>query len=149
MEKEFESPTKWNDFYEKAWLERKKIMSFIIETGETNPLRVINSFLSLSRIPNKGEIPLGLGKNDLSVFHNTDKKYVLGDVRNVTVVKNRESINIIPNEYLPGGVIADNQLAHRNKYSIASSYTDCNKMDLISDECRHRKFDAVIELGSG
>ncbi len=149
MYQAFEKPTLWNEFYEKAWTKRQELMSLIIASGETHPLRVINILSSVLRFSDEEVVKVGGTSNKLAFVCDVDSKYVLDDVRNVTIVENNNGINIETIKHLPGGMLADIQLAHRNEYSIACSYTDCDKMEFIADYCRLRNFDAVIELGSG
>ncbi len=149
MGESFKNPTPWNEFYEKAWLNRQQIMSSIIESGETHPLRVISIFSSILRFSSEELKSDQESEHDNRFVCDTDSKYIKSDIRNVKIVNNGGCINIIPHENLPAGMLADHRFAHRNKYNIGSSYSDCDKIAFVTDYCRHRKFDAIIELGSG
>ncbi len=147
MRKEFENPTKWNEFYEKVWLKRKEKMTSIIESGESNPMRIINFLSSDIRfVQENNRIPEIEGQDPKFIYKNRNG-YAMTDVRNVEIIDDR--IKITPKQYIPTGMRADIQVAHRNTYSNTSSYSKCNKIDFLVDYCRLRKFDAVIELGSG
>ncbi len=149
MNQAFGNPTKWNEFYEKSWDSRRKIMSDIIDSGETNPLRVVNLFLSSIRLSNKEQQPLIRDAKNMMGITGRELEARPVDVRNVMLANDRMGVKITPHMNLPGGRRADMQHTHRNKFSVLSSYTDCDKMDFLSDYCQSRNFDAVIELGSG
>jgi len=145
----FSNPTKWNDFYEAAWLKRQEIMSSLIKSGETHPLRIIKLFSSIIRFSTQEFIPdEGSSENTRFVF-NEDSDYVNEDILNVTILKENTAMTVTPSTLLPSGMKADKKHAHRSNYSSVSSYTSCNKIEFLTDYCRERKFDAVIELGSG
>ncbi len=149
MSEEFENPTQWNEFYEKSWLKRKETMSSIIASGETNPLRIINILSSDIRFTQEETRPSEGGADEPKFIYRKDNDYTMEDVRNVTIVNDRKSINITPQQHVPSGMRADVKVAHRNNYINSPSYSKCDKIDFLVDYCRLRKFDAVIELGSG
>ncbi len=149
MGQAFENPTKWNEFYEMSWDGRRKLMSDIISSGETNPLRVVNLFLSSIRLSHEQQRPLISDAKNMMGITEGELGSNSVDIRNVSQVDDSKAINITPHMNLPGGRRADIQHVHRNKFSVVSSYTDCDKMDFLADYCQLRNFDAVIELGSG
>lgn len=145
MNQAFKNPNAWNEFYEKAWDARREIMKSIIDTGESNPLRVINTFASISRFSIE-HMPNGA---DSDFIFEKDKHYRHDDVINVTDNGEEHSIQTHDIGILPTGLAVDVIINHKNQEQLASSYTSCNHTEFIADYCRGKNFDAIIELGSG
>lgn len=120
-------------------------MESIINSGETNPLRVINKFSSVSRFSVE-HMPGGAGSE---FIFEKDKHYRNDDIINVIDKGEKHSIDIQSTSLLPTGMAVDRIINHKNQEQIASSYTSCNHPEFIADYCRERDFDAIIELGSG
>ena len=132
----------WHNYYQQAWQSRQKLMESIIDSGERNPLRVINKLSSILRFSDQG-------KAESTFICQQDSKYIKEDIRNVTITNGGSSINIQPEMKFPGGRSVDALVPHRGSANLVSSYSDSDKVSFIADYCRSRKFDAVIELGSG
>ncbi len=146
-----EEPTKWNGYYQRAWLKRKKIMSSIINSGEHDPLRVINLLSSILRLSKRMRgTPKELESEcDFNFDINNYRSDVVEVIRNVTKTKGSSEVIVAYQDMLPSGAPVDALRVHRGKSHVSSSYASCDKMDFIADYCRSNKFDAVIELGSG
>ncbi len=149
MNQTLDKSTNWSDYYRRAWLKRKKIMSSIIDSGERDPLRVISMLSSMQRL---SESMRGTPKHldSGSVFDIDDYRHdVVEGIRNVTKKENCSEVIVTHQKLLPSGAPVDVHRVHRDRYYLSSSYTCCDKVDFIADYCRSNKFDAVIELGSG
>ncbi|MEY8240954.1 MAG: hypothetical protein RPT25_11460 [Cycloclasticus sp.] len=147
MSKEFENPTKWNEFYEHSWFKHKEIMISIIASGESHLMRIINLLSSDVRFSQENDRISELEGHDPKLIFKSKNGYAMNDIRNVEVIDSH--FKITPKQHVPTGMRADIQVAHRNTYSLTSSYSKCDKINFLVDYCRLRKFDAVVELGSG
>ncbi|MFT6733849.1 MAG: hypothetical protein ACJAS9_002043 [Polaribacter sp.] len=145
MTQSFKNPNAWNDFSERSWHARKKIMKSIIDSGEKNPLSVIDKFASINRFSIE-HMPEGVGTD---FIFEKDQFYRHDDVINITKNGEEHSIQTQNIGILPTGLPIDVIINHRDQEQVVSSYTSCNHTEFIADYCRGQNFDAIIELGSG
>lgn len=132
----------WHNFYSKAWGIRKKIAQDIIDSGETNPLRVLKIFNSIIRF--SGEMKM---QSDGNMAFDQDSIYPQDDISNITIDEN--SISFKQVDKLPFGQDTAKVRTFRDNLYVSSLYSEFNKENFLLDYIRNKNFDAIIELGSG
>ena len=138
--------TIWNDFYEEAWHARSEIISRLISEGESHPLRVLKIFESIMRFSKQERIIReGIGK--FSFYE--DIEYLNFDINNILTDYENRSISLSDISKLPNGLASSMKLPFQSLLQEVPQYTSTNKIEFLVDYCRNRKFDAILELGSG
>lgn len=145
------SASKWNVFYERAWELRREYMSGLIAAGETDPLRIIKLMEHFERFnPPLGEYVKSAEGTDLVMSFREGASAPREDIRNVNLPKdNPANIQFHAFHQFPGGRQAIVRAAFLNEYHRTYAYTEYNHMTHLVDYIHDKKFDAVIELGSG
>lgn len=137
----------WNTFYEFAWDARRKLMKEIIDSGESDPLRVINRFDTLVKFSEQ-KVELDDDGEVTSIAYDLNSNRPEVDISNFS----KDGVNIMTNiecSRLPHGLPVGKQLPFFDKKSETSYYTETDVNTFIADYIAGKEFDAIIELGSG
>jgi hypothetical protein len=115
----------WRDFYEKAWEGRLQFIENLIDSGETNPIRILGILKKFQR------------KNDFFIDNDS------GSPGFIKTDFGGEAL-------LPSGLPVQRIAAVNGQQIIIPSYTESNLNQFIVDIVDERgPFDAIVELGCG